>query len=328
MKTAAAPRITDLESAAARLAGEALRTPLIHSPALDDRAGGRILLKAETLQRTGSFKFRGAYNFISRIAAAERANGVVAYSSGNHAQGVAAAAQIYGVPATIVMPSDAPRAKIENTRGYGADIVTYDRRTEIREEIAAGIAGETGATLVPPYDHPWTIEGQGTVGLEIAEQCAELGVSPDTVLVCCGGGGLTAGVAIALAKHLPETTVRTVEPAGFDDTRRSLETGDRVANDMSGTSICDALLAPTPGALTFDIMQEHGVTGLTVDDAAVRTAVAYAWQTLKLVVEPGGAVALAAVLEEAEAVRGRTVVAVLSGANVDADVFRACLEDA
>ncbi|MEP4887986.1 MAG: pyridoxal-phosphate dependent enzyme, partial [Alphaproteobacteria bacterium] len=191
MTTQARPTLAGIEAAAERLARVAVRTPLIENPALNARTNGRVLLKAETLQRTGSFKFRGAYNFLSQIPSDVRTNGVVAYSSGNHAQGVAAAAEIFGVPATIVMPADAPRAKNDNTRGYGAEVVTYDRQTESREDIAAAIADEFGATLVPPFDHPWTIEGQGSVGLEIAAQCAALQAPPDEVLVCCGGGGLT-----------------------------------------------------------------------------------------------------------------------------------------
>jgi threonine dehydratase len=322
------PSIDDIEAAHGRLSGEAIETPLIESPALNALTGGRILLKAETLQRTGSFKFRGAYNFISQIPDAARRNGVVAYSSGNHAQGVAAAARIAGIPATIVMPGDAPRAKIDNTRGYGAEVVTYDRRTEDREAIAAEISERTGATLIPPYDHPWTIAGQGTVGLEIAGQCAARGIVPDAVLVCCGGGGLTAGIATALADRLPATRVCAVEPAGYDDTRRSLASGERVANDMSVTSICDALLAPTPGEITFATMRDLRVTGLAVDDGAVRRAVAFAWRVLKLVVEPGGAVALAAILDGAYDARDRTVVAVLSGANVDAALYAEIIEAA
>ncbi len=322
------PSIEDIEAAAARLSGQAVRTPLIESPALNDRTGGRILLKAETLQRTGSFKFRGAYNFLSRIAPDARANGVVAYSSGNHAQGVAAAAQLFDIPAVIVMPSDAPAMKIDNTRSYGADVVLYDRQNEDRAQIADDIATERGSTLVPPYDHPWTIEGQGSVGLEIAAQCAERDARPDAVLVCCGGGGLAAGIATALSDRLPDTKVHTVEPEGFDDTRRSFIAGDRVANDMSASSICDALLAPIPGELTFAVMHARGVTGLAVSDDAVRAAVAFAWRTLKLVVEPGGAVTLAAILSGEMDCREKTVVATLTGGNVDAETFGACLDNA
>lgn len=328
MMNPAAPVVGDIEAAAEFLQGYAVRTPLLEVPALNAAVGGRILLKAESLQRTGSFKFRGAFNFLSRIAPDIRARGVVAYSSGNHAQGVAAAAQIFGVPATIVMPADAPRMKVENTQGYGAHVVSYDRANEDREVIAAEIASQSGSTLVPPYDHPWTIAGQGTVGLEIAAQCAELNLRPDIVLVCCGGGGLTAGIALALADRCPDTQVITVEPAGFDDTRRSLETGDRVTNPKGAQSICDALLSPTPGALTFSIMKERGLTGLAVTDAEVRTAIAYAWRHLKIVVEPGGAVTLAALLSGKLDCEGKTVAATLSGGNVDAAIFRDCLDAA
>ncbi|MBO6783459.1 MAG: threonine/serine dehydratase [Alphaproteobacteria bacterium] len=322
------PDIQDIEAAADRLSGHAVHTPLLENPALNEQVGARILLKAETLQRTGSFKFRGAFNFLSQIEPETRATGVVAYSSGNHAQGVAAAAKIFGIPATIVMPADAPAMKIENTQSYGANVVTYDRRNEDREKIAADIAGRHGATLVPPYDHPWTIAGQGSVGLEIAAQCAERDAQPDAVLVCCGGGGLTAGIATALADRIPTASVHTVEPDGFDDTRRSLDAGSPVANDMNATSICDALLAPAPGEITFAAMREHNVTGLAVSDSAVRAAVAYGWRVLKLVLEPGGAVTLAAILDGVFDARGKTVVATLSGGNVDAETFRMCLEEA
>lgn len=323
-----APTIADIQAAARRLETYAVRTPLLEVPALNAATGGRILFKAEPLQRTGSFKFRGAFNFLSQINADARARGVVAYSSGNHAQGVAAAAQLFGVPATIVMPSDAPRVKVENTQGYGAAVVTYDRLTEDREAITADIAHRAGYTLVPPYDHPWTIAGQGTVGLEIATQCADIGVQPDIALVCCGGGGLTAGIAIALADKYPTTCVMTAEPVGFDDTRLSLEAGERVTNDLAAQSICDALLAPMPGALTFSIMQQHGVNGVAVSDDEVRQAVVYAWRHLKMVVEPGGAVTLAAILSGKLECTGRTVVATLTGGNVDAAMFRDFLENA
>lgn len=322
------PTIADIEAAADRLRGQAVRTPLLEVPALNEASGGRILLKAEPLQRTGSFKFRGAYNFLSQIEPEARANGVVAYSSGNHAQGVAAAAQIFGIPATIVMPADAPQMKVKNTQGYGARVVTYDRQHEDREAIAADIAAQSESTLVPPYDHPWTIAGQGTVGLEIADQCAEIDATPDIVLVCCGGGGLTAGVATALEAKSPETRVITAEPEGFDDTRRSLEAGKRVANDPSPSSICDALLAPTPGQQTFSIMKALNLSGVAVSDEEVRQAVAYAWRHFKIVVEPGGAVTLAAILSRKLNCRGKIVAATLSGGNVDAATFRDCLENA
>lgn len=323
------PTLAGITAAAERLSGVAVRTPLLESPALNVRTGGRVLLKAETLQRTGSFKFRGAYNFLAQIPPDARTRGIVAFSSGNHAQGVAAAAEIFDVPATIVMPSDAPRAKVENTRGYGADVVAYDRQTESRENIAAAIADKSGATLVPPFDHPWTIEGQGTVGLEIAAQCVDQRATPDEVLVCCGGGGLTAGIAIALSDRVPSARVRAVEPVGFDDAKRSLATGQRLSNETGATSsICDALLSPSTGDLTFSAMRAHGVTGLSVNDDEVRAAMAYAWRTLKLVLEPGGAVALTAILSGKIETKNRTIVAVLSGGNVDAALFNACIEAA
>ena len=311
------PTVADIEAAAERIAGHAVYTPLLENAALNARTGGRILLKPEILQRTGSFKFRGACNFIGQLDAETRKRGVIAYSSGNHAQGVAAAAALLETPATIVMPADAPAIKIANTRGYGATVVTYDRWRDDREAIAGALARDSGAALVPPYDHPWTIAGQGTAGLEIADQCAALGVTPDAVLVCCGGGGLTAGIGMAIAARTPGTAVHPVEPAGFDDTARSLAAGERIANDPAARSICDALLAPIPGELTFALNRHYAAQGLAVTDDAVRAAMRYAWQVLKLVVEPGGAVALAAILSRAIETDGQTIVVVLSGGNVD-----------
>ena len=328
---AAPPSFADVAAAAERLAGHAVATPLLSSPALDRRVGGRVLLKAETLQRTGSFKFRGAYNRISQIPADARPAGVVAFSSGNHAQGVAAAAALLGVPATIVMPEDAPAIKLANTRGYGAEVVLHDRFTESREEICAEIAARRGATIVPPFDDPAIIAGQGTCGLEIARQAAALDAELDAVLICCGGGGLTAGCALALAELSPKTAIYTVEPAAFDDTARSLAARSlavdaRVANDPAARSFCDALLAPSPGELTFAINRRLVTGGLSVSDAEVAAAMAYAFRTLKLVVEPGGAVALAALLSGRLDARGKTVALTLSGANVDPQTYREILE--
>jgi len=311
----------DVTAAAKRLQGLAVRTPLLESPALNERVGGRVLLKAETLQRTGSFKFRGAYNRISQIPEAARAAGVVAFSSGNHAQGVAAAAALLGLPATIIMPKDAPAMKLANTRAYGAEVMPYERNSDYRETLAAEIAEKRGATIVPPYDDADVMAGQGTCGLEIAEQAAALGVQLDALLVCCGGGGLTAGCALAMAERSPSTDVYTVEPKGFDDTRRSLAGGERVSNADGGQSFCDALLSPTPGRLTFAINQSHATGGLAVSDAEVAEAMAFAYRTLKLVVEPGGAVALAAVLAKHLDARGKTVAVVLSGGNVDPQAY-------
>ena len=324
-----APGFADIEAAAARLAGWAVETPLLNPPALDRKLGGRVLLKAETLQRTGSFKFRGAFNRISQIPEADRAAGVVAYSSGNHAQGVAAAAALLGVPASIVMPEDAPAIKIANTRGYGAEVVFYDRVTENREALGAALAAERGATLVRPYDDPGVIAGQGTCGLEIANQAAARGFEIDALLVCCGGGGLTAGCALAMAELSPMTQIYTVEPAGFDDTRRSLAQGGaedaRVVNDPAARSFCDALLAPTPGELTFPINRRLLAGGFAVSDDEVRAAMGYAFGTLKLVLEPGGAVALAALLAGRLETRGKTVALTLSGGNVDPETYRELL---
>ncbi|MGF1592867.1 MAG: threonine/serine dehydratase [Kiloniellaceae bacterium] len=322
---AAVPTFDDIRAAAQRLSGFAVRTPLLESPALNERLGGRILLKAETLQRTGSFKFRGAYNRISQIPAPDRPGGVVAYSSGNHAQGVAAAAALLGLPAVIVMPSDAPAIKVANTRGYGAEVVLYDRVKESREEIGAAIAAERGATLVPPYDDPGVIAGQGTCGMEVFEQATGKQAALDTMLVCCGGGGLTAGVALALEALSPRTRVYTVEPAGYDDTRLSLEAGQPLPHGAAQPSICDALLSPRPGDLTFSINRTRVAGGLSVTDAEVREAMRFAFRTLKLVVEPGGAVCLAAVLAGKIEAAGRVIGLTLSGGNVDAELYRAVL---
>jgi threonine dehydratase len=315
------PTLADIEAAAERLRGVAVRTPLLESDALNARAGGRVLLKAECLQRTGSFKFRGAYNAISRIDA----DAVVAYSSGNHAQGVAAAAKLLGKAATIVMPADAPAIKIEKTKAFGAEVRLYDRATESREAIGAEIAAQTGAALVRPYDDPRIVAGQGTAGLELVEQAREGGVGVDVALVPCGGGGLIAGCALALTAGFPGIAVYAVEPDGLDDTRRSLEAGERLANAPGATSICDALLLPTPGELTFAINRRLLAGGLTVSDDEVRGAIAFAFRQLKLVVEPGGAVALAAVLSRKLSLSGRTAAVVLSGGNVDPALFAAAI---
>ncbi len=315
------PSFADIEAAAARLVGRAVITPMLTSPALDERVGGQVLIKPENLQRTGSFKFRGAYNKIAQIPETERAAGVVAFSSGNHAQGVAAAARLLDVPATIVMPADAPSIKIENTRSHGAEVLLYDRYREAREEVAAALVAERGATLVRPYDDPDIVAGQGSCGLEMAHQAADLGLQLDQLLVCCGGGGLTAGVALAMAECSPRTAIYTAEPKGFDDTARSLAAGRRVANETGAASICDALLAPTPGELTFAINRRLLAGGLVVSDEETRAAMAYAFRDLKLVVEPGGAVALAALLSGKLDARGKTTALVLSGGNVDPERY-------
>jgi len=313
--------IADIEAAAARLSGISVKTPLLRNYELDQVAGGTVLLKPECLQVTGSFKIRGAYNFLSQLTKEQSRHGVVAWSSGNHAQGVAAAGAMLGIPTAIVMPEDAPRAKLANTMRLGGEVITYDRYTGDREAIARGIAAERGAELVPSYDHENIIAGQGTVGLEIAEQCLEMRLPADQVLICCGGGGLTAGSAIALKARLPAVSVHTVEPEEFDDTARSLELGERVRVKESARSICDALQAHTPGALTFAINLRLLGAGLCVSDDEVRTAMRFAFQNLKLVLEPGGAVALAAVLAGKIRTQGKTTVVVLSGGNVDGDLF-------
>jgi len=319
------PTFGDVQAAARRLEGLAVKTPLLESPALNDRLGGRIFLKAETLQRTGSFKFRGAYNRISRIPEAGRAGGVVAYSSGNHAQGVAAAAALLGLPAVIVMPADAPAIKVANTRGYGAEVVFYDRLKESREAIGAELAAARGATLVRPYDDPGVIAGQGTCGLEICEQAATRGVTLEALLVCCGGGGLTAGCALAVEALSPPTAVYVVEPADYNDTQLSLQAGHVVPHGAAQGSICDALLPSQPGELTFAVNQPRVAGGLTVTDDEVKAAMRFAFNTLKLVVEPGGAVCLAAILAGKIDVAGRAIGLTLSGGNVDAELFRAVL---
>jgi len=315
------PTASDIEVAAKRLAGVAVRTPLINAPVLDEVIGARVFLKAETLQRTGSFKFRGAYNKISSIPTDRRSAGVVAYSSGNHAQGVAAAARLLGMRATIVMPADAPRPKRERTLALGAEVVLYDRNTEDRAAIAKKIVAERGATLVPPYDDPLIIAGQGTIGAEIVEDLARLSLKPEIVVVGASGGGLAAGISLGVKSKVPSAKFYAVEPEGFDDTLRSFASGKREANARMSGSICDALLSNTPGELTFPITRELIGQGTTVTDDEVGNAVRYAFHELKLVVEPGGVIGLAALLAGKIAVKGKVVVAILSGANVDPELF-------
>src|SRR6202049_1278335 len=311
----------DIDGAARVLAPFAVRTPLLSSPALNERLGQKASLKPEMLQRTGSFKFRGAFNKLSSIPQAARGGAVVAFSSGNHAQGVAAAAQILNMQATIVMPADAPRSKRERTKAYGAEVVLYDRDREDREAIARDIAAKRGATLVPPYDDPMVIAGQGTVGREIAEDMTALGITPDIVVAPVSGGGLIAGVATAVKARFPQATVMSAEPEAFDDHARSLRAGKREAHASSGRTICDALMASIPGEITFAINSRLLTKGVTASDAEVGTAVGFAFRELKLVVEPGGAVGLAALLAGRIDARGKNVVIMLSGGNVDADLF-------
>ncbi len=319
------PTFADVLDAARKLEGVAVRTPLLRSDALDEAAGGRVLVKAECLQRTGSFKIRGAYNRLARLSEAERPRGVVAFSSGNHAQGVAASARMLGIPAVIVMPSDAPKMKVEATRSYGAEVVLYDRFTQSREAIAARIGEERRAVVVPSYDDPHVIAGQGTVGLETAGQLAEMDLAADVLICPASGGGLMAGIGLAFEALSPATRLYTAEPAGYDDHRRSFEAGERIALEPAGPSLCDALLAPQPGALTFAINRSRVAGGYGVTDDEALAAMAFAFRHLKIVVEPGGAVALAAVLSGRAALDGRTALVVASGGNVDVEVYERAL---
>jgi len=312
----------DIEAAAARLAGHAVETPLIESPALNERVGRRVLIKPETLQRVGAFKFRGAYNRLAQLSDADRKSGVVAFSSGNHAQGVALAAKLLGVPALIVMPSDAPAVKLEATRGYGAEIRLFDRLTEDRAAIAASIAADRGATVVPSYDDPHIIAGQGTLGLELVRQAGALGATLDVVVTPVGGGGLMSGVSTAVKALSPATALVGVEPAGYDDTLQSLRSGRRITLKPAVRTLCDALESPAPGELTFPILQKNVADVAVVGDTEVAEAMRVAFSVLKLVVEPGGAAGLAALLAGKVKSWGEGAVGlVLSGGNVDPDLF-------
>jgi len=309
--------ISDIQRAAERLRGKVVRTPLLESDWLNNSLGGRVLFKAECLQRTGSFKIRGATNKLSSLDENERQRGVVAYSSGNHAQGVAAAAKLMGISARIVMPRDVPEIKLANTRAYGASVVLYERETEDREAITSDIARQEGLGIIPPYNDELIIAGQGTVGLEILQQLQQDTIRADAILCPCGGGGLIAGVATAIKSSMPEIEIFAVEPQGFDDTRRSLLAGERLANTPGMRSICDAIVTPTPGVLTFEINQKLLAGGLAVSDIAVVEAMVTAFTRLKLVVEPGGSVGLAALMSGAYPLDGKTVVVILSGGNMD-----------
>lgn len=316
-----------IEAAAKRLQGRARRTPLLSSPFLDEIAGRRVFVKAECLQHTGSFKFRGAWSAISALEPDTRAKGVIAFSSGNHAQGVAHAAALHEIPAVIVMPNDAPKLKIDNTRSLGAEVVIYDRPGgESREEIGQQLAQERGLTLIKPYDEPQVIAGQGTTGLEIAEQASTEGITQADVLVCCGGGGLTAGIALALEANAPEMRVRPAEPEGFDDFKRSLISGKRETNEQISGSICDAVVTPTPGELTFPIASRLCGPGLAVSEDEAMKAMVLAFLRLKLILEPGGAVALASALWRRDEIDGDAVIVVASGGNVDPALFQNVLQ--
>ena len=320
-----APSFDDIQDAARQIAGAAVRTPLLSNEALDAATGGRVFVKAEPLQRTGSFKFRGACNRISRLTEAEKARGVVAYSSGNHAQAVARAATLAGVSAVIVMPSDAPTLKIERTRGFGGEVILYDRHTEDREAIARQVQAERGAVLVPPYEDPFIIAGQGTAGLEVCEDLEAQGLKAEIVLCPTSGGGLMAGTALSFQALAPDAKCYAVEPAEFDDYGRSLASGRRETNARTAGGLCDALLTPTPGELTFSVNQPRLAGALEVTDEEVLRAMAFAFRWLKLVVEPGGCVALAAALAGKLDLAGKTVVVIASGGNVDAEVFARAL---
>jgi threonine dehydratase len=315
------PTLADVQAAARRLEGIIIRTPLLENQRVNAMLGGRLFLKAECLQRTGSFKLRGAYNFLASMSEAERKKGAVGWSSGNHAQGLAEAARLLGMKATIVMPADAPALKVANTRASGAEIVLYDRVKDSREEIGQAIAAKTGAAIVPPYDHAWILTGQGTAGIEIVEQARAAGATLDAVAAPCSGGGLSTGIALAVKGLSPSTSVHAGEPAGFDDLARSLVAGTKQTNAKLSGSICDALLAPTPGDVTFPLAQKLLAPGLVVTDDEVLDAMETAFREYKIVVEPGGAVALAAALTGKLPVKGRSVAVVCSGGNVDHATF-------
>ncbi len=315
-----------IRAAAERIEGNLRRTPLLWAPGLDEIAGRRVFVKAENLQVTGSFKARGGWSAVSALPEEVRARGVIAFSSGNHAQGVAYAAKMHGVPAVILMPKDAPKAKIANTRTLGAEVVLFDRETDDRDAMGAELAEARGLSLIKPFDEPQVIAGQGTAGLEIAEQAVEAGVREADVLICCGGGGLTSGIALALEAEVPGLRPRTAEPEGFDDVARSLAAGSIQRNDRLNGSICDAIVTPAPGHLTFPIMQRLCGPGLVVSDDEALHAMALAFRHLRVVIEPGGAVALAAALFRPDQLAGDAVIAVATGGNVDATLFAQALE--
>jgi len=323
--TVALPTHADVRAAAARIAPHIIHTPMLRHALLDQLTGGTILVKPEPLQRTGSFKLRGATNAALRMNAAAREGGVVTHSSGNHGQATACAAAMLGMRALIAMPQDAPSIKVESTRRWGAEITFFDRATTDREALAERLAAERGATVLPPFDHPDVIAGQGSLALELFADAAAAGLALDALAVCTGGGGLIAGCALAAEGASPATRIWAVEPEGWDDTRRSLAAGERIAADGKGETLCDALLSLRPGALTFAVNQPRLAGGVVVTRAEVFRAMRFAFEHLKIVVEPGGAVALAAVLAGKVEARGRTVGVVVSGGNVDPAVFAAAL---
>ena len=315
------PTYQDIVSAAQTIKGEAVRTPLMRCDALDAATGCKVFVKPENLQRTGSFKFRGAFNAISKLSDQERARGVLANSSGNHAQGVGVASRLFGCSSTIIMPKDAPVMKVERTKSLGAKVIHFDRATEDRELILEQIKQETGSTVVHPYNNAMVIAGQGTVGLEIAEDIKSAGLKLDRMVACTGGGGLTSGIALSIKHHFPDAKIHSVEPVGFDDYKRSLESGKLERNATTAGSICDAIIAPSPGEIGFEINKEVLHSGFVVTDGEALNAIKFAYEELKLVVEPGGAVALACALKHGQEWAGETVAIVLSGGNIDPDVF-------
>ena len=315
-----------IHAAAERIKGFGRETPLLNSPFLDEIAGRHLFVKPECLQHTGSFKFRGAWSAVSSLTEDERARGVIAFSSGNHAQGIPFAARHFKTPAVVIMPSDAPALKITNTKALGAEVILYDRETEDRDAIGAKLAEERGLTLIKPFDNPLVIAGQGTTGLEIANQAAAEGITSGDVLVPCGGGGLTSGIALALEKHAPNMRVQPIEPQGYDDVVRSLASGKIQRNSKQSGGLCDAIITPQPGDLTFPILKRLCGAGIVVTDDEVLKAMGLIFQRLKIVAEPGGAVAVAAALFHGDRLEGDNVIAVISGGNVDADVFKRALD--
>lgn len=322
------PTLDDFKDAAQALERDAVETPLLENLEVNDALSGRLLIKAETAQRTGSFKFRGAYNRIRQLDEAARARGIVAYSSGNHAQAVACAARIMSTSALIVMPSDAPQNKVTRTRELGAEIVTYDRLIETREEVAERISGEKNLVMVPPNEDRRVLAGAGTMALELICQVDARDTVIDTVLIPCGGGGLTAATALVFQTLSPSTQIFGVEPELFDDTRRSLAAGKRVSNPKGQRTICDAIMTDMPGKLTYSINRELLSGILTVSDDDVRSAMKVAFDQFKAVIEPGAAVGLAAVLSEKIDITGKSIAVVATGGNVDVKTFCAALDAA
>ena len=320
-----APSFKDVVSAAEKISDFAVKTPLIRCDDLSERLSANIYVKPECLQRVGAFKFRGAFNRLSRLSDEERKRGVVAFSSGNHAQGVALSAKLLGIDATIVMPEDSPKMKLENTKNYGAKVITYDRENESREEIADQISKETGAIVVPSFEDFYIISGQGTVALEAVKQASDDGIKFDTYISPVGGGGLISGCSLAVKELSPDTEIYGVEPEEFNDVQRSLESGKIERNVKNAGSICDAILTPEPGPMTFDIMNRNLSGVLTISDHEALVAVKYAWEKMKLVAEPGASAGLAALLAGKIDVKGKTVCLILSGGNIDEETFSEAL---